>query len=724
MQVTNKILEEALRCAEREWPVLPLFGIRDGICACHKKDTCPSPGKHPRVTKWGEAATLSLTVIQDWWARWPDSNLGILTGRDSGLVVLDIDPRNGGIISLEELEDNYGKIPETVECITGGQGRHVYFKHPGGRIKSRSSIEPGVDIKADGGYVVAPPSLHISGRTYQWELSSCPDENDLAVIPDWLQELICDNHTKSDPDDSEPFQILEGERNTRLTSLAGSLRRQGLDEGAIYRFLCDINKKRCHPPLLEDEIRRISRSISRYNPTISVKTDLLKINCTDAGNAEVIEALFRDHLRYNSDRGEWLDWSDHTWTYDRNGAADRKALEAARYRYKIAAQVENLKQKDQMARWAITSESDYRIKAALSRAKTLEVFSKRSSDFNQNPWLLGCNNGVVDLETGELRPGRQEDAISLSTGVDYDPEVRAPRWEQFLKEIFNEDWVLIDFVQKLVGYTLVGTVEEQFFVMLHGSGSNGKSVFLSTLQKVLGEYATTTPFSTFEHSKYNGNKIPNDLAALTGKRLVTVSEVRERSHWNEGILKTVTGGDPLKVRFLHREFFTYKPQFTLWVAVNHKPSTSDTSDAFWRRVRLIPFQMRFSEEQRGNHLLKKLAKEASGILAWAVAGTQKWMEKGLDQLPDKVKDATQEYRTEEDVVQLFLDECTVVHPEARACSGELYDTYKSWCLENGERPLSGKRFGKRIKERGFEKGLFGPNRLTHFFGLGIKTREE
>ncbi len=162
-------LEYARSCG---WPVFPVHSVRDGMCTCGSSD-CTSQGKHPRTGHGFKDATRDPAVITEWWDRLPDSNIGIPTGSVSGLVVLDIDPRNGGDDSLWDLEEQYSRLPATAEVITGGGGRHIYFAYPDGirQIKSKT-IASGVEIKADGSYVVAPHSLHISGRRYEWEISS------------------------------------------------------------------------------------------------------------------------------------------------------------------------------------------------------------------------------------------------------------------------------------------------------------------------------------------------------------------------------------------------------------------------------------------------------------------------------------------------------------------------------------------------------------------------
>ena len=272
-QSNDLLLVAALTYARRGWPVFPIHSARDGQCSCGRPD-CPSIGKHPRTLHGLKDATTDELRIQEWWSQWPDANVGIVTGTRSGLVVLDIDRRNGGDDSLADLERAHGSLPKTIQSLTGGGGQHYFFEHPGGSIKSRPIAE-GVDIKADGGYVVAPPSGHISGRTYEWEGSSHPDDTPLAELPLWLQALLA-LLTKGHAEKSVPpilTKIPEGSRNTTLASLAGTMRRRGMTPEAVEAVLLHENAQRCYPPLSEHEVKSIAASIAQYPSQTEAKVD-------------------------------------------------------------------------------------------------------------------------------------------------------------------------------------------------------------------------------------------------------------------------------------------------------------------------------------------------------------------------------------------------------------------------------------------------------------------
>jgi len=264
--ISPQMVDAALGYARRGWPVFPLHGITEaGCCTCTEAPNCRNPGKHPRTAHGVQDATTAAAVIWRWWQRWPGSNVGIATGKRSMLLVLDVDPRHGGVEQLLALQATGGRLPATVEVLTGGGGRHIYLRHVG--TIGNSSLALGVDVRCEGGYVVAPPSLHASGRRYDWEASSHPDEVLVASTPGWLVDLLSEPRRKqSDAAVQDGAPIRDGERNTTLASLAGTMRRRGMTTSEIKAALLVVNQQRCEPPLGEGEVRDIAVSIGRYEP--------------------------------------------------------------------------------------------------------------------------------------------------------------------------------------------------------------------------------------------------------------------------------------------------------------------------------------------------------------------------------------------------------------------------------------------------------------------------
>lgn len=270
------MLNELMDYVHYGWHIVPIHGVMIGRhgemkCTCGKPD-CSSPGKHPTTPNGLKNATLNKEWISAWWKKWPYANVGVVTGESSGLVVVDIDPRHGGEDALDNLFVKHGGFPETVEVMTGGGGRHFYFKHPGKQIRnSAGKLGNGIDVRGDGGYVLAPPSEHISGGKYEWEASSEPSHVQLADMPQWLIDLLsAPAHESADikvehgaPGASSV--IADGGRDNFLTACAGAMRRWGMTQQAILAALRVDNELRCQPPLDDGSLQRIAKSVMRYS---------------------------------------------------------------------------------------------------------------------------------------------------------------------------------------------------------------------------------------------------------------------------------------------------------------------------------------------------------------------------------------------------------------------------------------------------------------------------
>jgi putative DNA primase/helicase len=281
----------ALRYAELGWPVFPVHtptgdaakpcSCRRVTCPrlgkhpCHKntcrdrgrhpchQSVCDSAGKHPRTKNGLLDASTDEAKIRRWWDIWPEANIGVATGKDAGFFALDVDPRGGGAESLASLEAKHGKLPETRTADTGGSGAHHLFKYPDFPVKnSTGEMGPGLDIKGEGGAIVVAPSLHMSSNRYRWR-NAAP----VADAPEWFLRLLRAEHkSRANGGTAIGGDIPEGQRNDTLMSLAGTMRRRGMGAEEIEAALLVTNNKRCDPPLAEDEVRRIARSVCRYQP--------------------------------------------------------------------------------------------------------------------------------------------------------------------------------------------------------------------------------------------------------------------------------------------------------------------------------------------------------------------------------------------------------------------------------------------------------------------------
>jgi putative DNA primase/helicase len=451
-------------------------------------------------------------------------------------------------------------------------------------------------------------------------------------------------------------------------------------------------------------------------PTTGAATNTAEFPQTDSGNAELFASCNAGRVLYDHRRNQWLLWAAHYWRTDSDGEIYRLAKESARERYRRAEQIKDLAERGRESKWAISSESRQKLEAALSLARSERTLADSGNGWNADPFLLAVGNGVIDLRAGTLRPGRPEDRINFHSSIDYNPAATCPRWLRFLEEVFDGNRELVDFIFRIAGYSASGDTREQVLFVSYGAGSNGKGILLNTLRRVMGDYGHNMPFTTLEQQDRGG--IPNDLAAVVGRRFVTASETNQSARLNEARVKALTGCDPISARFLHGEWFTFQPVAKFWLAVNHRPRVSDDSFGFWRRVRIIPFLRQFTGAAADLRLDDKLALEMPGILAWLVRGCLAWQERGLDP-PDCVKIATDEYRQDSDLLADFIAERCIVDRFRSASGSDLFKAYRAWAEGHGfrEKEILGKNeFGRRMAEK------FTKRRLTSgvfYEGVGL-----
>lgn len=465
-----------------------------------------------------------------------------------------------------------------------------------------------------------------------------------------------------------------------------------------------------------DRARELDQVLASQQAVREAAPELPTFPTTDAGNAEFLAHLYRDQVRFDHRRRRWLVWRGHRWEPDRDGYVARLAIEAARKRYEQAASIGDLRERQRVATWAVSSESRQKVDACLALAKNLLPIADKGDGWDSDPWLLGVPNGVLDLKTGELRPGRPEDHITMTTGIPFDAHAKCPRWERFLEEVFV-DRDLIQWIRRALGYSLTGDTSEQVVFLGYGIGANGKGAFANALHYALGDYAYSAPFSTFE--LYQRAGIPNDLASLENRRFVCSSETNDDTRLNEARIKALSGCDPMTARYLHQEFFTFMPHLKLWLACNHRPRVLDDSFGFWRRVRLIPFTQQFSGKSADPRLGEKLRAEAPGILAWLIRSCLEWQRGGLEPVPNAVRAATSAYQQESDPLGSFISECCLEVPHATAQAAALYAAYKTWAESQGlsqREMFSSTQFGRRMADR-FQKTK--TRERTIYQGIGL-----
>ncbi|MGG1254322.1 phage/plasmid primase, P4 family, partial [Brevibacillus agri] len=438
---------------------------------------------------------------------------------------------------------------------------------------------------------------------------------------------------------------------------------------------------------------------------------------TDWGNAERFCQQHNGIIRFNASNRKWMIWNGVTWREDDTEQIIQLAKETIRSIYNECDFTEDEQERVKISKFAFKSESESKIRAFLKLAQAEKDIPIIPAELDADPWKLNVLNGVIDLKTGKLTPHDSSYLMTKVAPVNYVPEAQCPNWSQFIHKIMDGNHELIDFIQRAIGYSLTGVTTEQVLFLLNGTGRNGKSTLLTTVQDLLGDYAQQTPSETLMSKNKTG--INNDIARLIGIRFVCASETDEGKRLDEPLIKQLTGGDKITARFLFREYFEFTPLFKLFLATNHLPNIRGSDEGIWRRVRLIPFQVRIPDNEIDTQLGMKLRNELPGILLWAIQGCLKWQAEGLNP-PLVVQEATDKYRSEMDIMANFVSERCDIGSNKETTIAVLYDNYRQWASEAGEYVLSQREFTKRLRERGFDDKRIGKNGSRGLRGIEVK----
>lgn len=449
----------------------------------------------------------------------------------------------------------------------------------------------------------------------------------------------------------------------------------------------------------KEELKQLAPKVLRWVPPPPIDIPSGPARWTEPALAGRFAIAAGDKFRYDHKRESWLHYETPCWRIDADKAVYRSALDFVRGEQIMVSRIADTKTREHELRAALKAET----KQVLDRTVTVSTWTPPFNDdgekWDRYPMLLAAANGIVNLNDGTLRDGVPEDRLTQRTDIPYRPDDKCPRWEQFLDEVFDGDADVVNYVHRALGYCLTGDMREQCFFTCIGEGSNGKSVFLDTVETVWGEYGLRANMRVFLSTGSDEDKF--NLADFHGRRLIFAAETKVGARINEHMLKNFTGGESIRVERKYGHPFTIQPVGKVWLGVNHLPKVVDESYGFWRRVRIVPFLRTFTGSGEDRDLKGKLRAEAAGILAWGVRGALAWQRDGLQE-PSSIRSATESYKENEDPLGIFLAEGVQPNPDGRVAASAFYKAYRDWGKAAGlpDRELiSSTAFGRLVAKK-------------------------
>ena len=514
--------------------------------------------------------------------------------------------------------------------------------------------------------------------------------------------------------DSKPFDpnspVSQGELNWHVKKYEDYFRMTGATEAEIKK---DTNRIREKLGLLMKD----GEDVEPQGP----------IHLTDLGNALRLAAKYGDRIRFNWDTSKWLYFDGIRWNpHTGKATAHRFAAAVARDILKEAIKIADSKERDKVAKWGLASESNRKIKDALEVAKSIPPLECYSNQFDKNQFLLNINNGTVNLRTGELREHNPNDMISKLAPVTWNGEVSSfaknQQWFGCLTTWMDDDKAAIDYLQRLGGMCLTGDITSRVFPIFWGTGKNGKNVFLDTLMKILGDYATPAAQTLLRVSR--NDEHTTEIAELKDVRLVVASETKKNMKLKTALVKAMTGDQQLKGRFMRQDNFTFDITHKTILMTQNLPVIDEITDAIWDRVHKIKWGVRIPDDKQDHKLTNKLQAEWSHILGWFIEGCLKWQEDGYLKPTETIKKDTQEYREEMNPLKDFIEECCIIGRENFVPVREVKKEFDEFNSE--KRQLSTRDFNSFMSESGYIYKLIriGEKPVKCWLGIGLRDNSD
>jgi putative DNA primase/helicase len=681
--------------------------------------------KKPTIKEWQNRTLNNTNIVIDF----PDGfkrNIGIVLGDVSNKIVdIDLD-----CIEATRIADRI--LPETGMIFgrDSSPNSHWIYRVSNCSSCTKYSDPTGggvlVEYRGKGGQTVFPPSIHTSGEAITFSNDGEPAVVDHDALLHSVKRLAAASmiarHWKS------------GGRHDLALALSGALLRASWIDGDVLDFIEQVCIA-AGDNEVQDRLKAVSDTqsaldselpstglpkmaqllgeavVQRFSEWLGLSNGMLGHNkrgatndnvlrCSDIGNAEVFAKQHYPHLRYCYETGSWLAWSGSVWKINDKASVDRFAEQTVRSFPIEAADYSDSTERNEFMDWAKRSANLQRVKAMIESSHyQLHVDQDR---FDSDPMLLNVRGASINLTDGTHKDNDRNDFCTKIAAVKYDPNAECPKFMDFLDRIMGGSADLKGYLKRAVGYSLTGSTREQCFFIGHGSGANGKSVFLNLIRDVVGTYGLNVPMDTLMTKAKSGG-INNDVARLNGARLVTAIEGESNQKMAESLVKQLTGGDKVTARYLYHENFEFVPELKLWMATNHKPQVSGNDPAIWRRIHLIPFNVVIPSEEQDGELPNKLREEFSGILKWAIEGAIEWNRVGLKP-PAEVQSATEHYRSEMDTFLRFCGEMLGKKVGSTVTKSHLFEAYLQWRDDEGGEELTKRELTIRMKQLGFEEG--------------------
>ncbi len=767
MNDSSTTLDAAQHYISLGWHPLALYGVVDGICTCDKGPECRSAGKHPIAAKWQDQPAPDLTpwgrrrqptnvglaTGRSFWVLDIDSVEGMAQLQQLGELTRSYTVRTGSgawqiyyLIPDDFVPTNRDKtLPKGIDVRgIGGQvvappsisGKGPYSVHLDVPIAAApqwlvSLLRPSTPTAAPVLSAGAPSALDRPATRREVALERAVVDGELARLADLEQPWV--EGARWDATCHEVACQLIELANAPWTSLSIEQAYASFIDAAPRDQAWDgAGEKWASAMRSVGEKARVSPSEADYDnafspdyhggltapapgavPAPAPADGWPMRSWDDQGNAQRLVDHFGKTLRWIDEAGRWAVYAQGRWTIGAStvGMAHAQSMldlleqtEGMSYSESFDSDEEKMSPRDAFVGYVKKQRMASRLSAMIDLAKARPEFAGTIGEFDQWPDVLNVANGIVDLRTGALMPHDPAAMMRHISPVAFDPDAQCPQWDAFLRRVIpHRD--MRDFLQRIVGYSLTGLTSAQAMFIHHGSGANGKSVFLMIMAAVVGDYGQVVPRETLL-TKGSGGEHPTAIARMVGRRFLQASETAAGRRMDEEIVKGLTGGEQQTARYMGKDFFDFSPTGKIHFVTNHLPRLTD-AESIWRRMHLVRWGVTIPEEERTPDLAQKIIDaEGPGVLAWAVRGAQAWYDQGLGS-PGVAKGDLAEYRKDQDEFGRFLFETIDTASGQLVARDTLYGLYQAWSSRNNSRAMQAADFTRAMRERGYDSILQG-----------------